>query len=115
MTPEEAKHEWLKEVNTLLSKIIDDTYIFMRLVFKGQDLVRDKQSGVTKELLQAMETGLKDLQDQKDIIHEVFALGSSKDAKDSNRDEYTMKLDTAKEVLTSLSDLKARGQMIIGN
>ena len=61
-----------------------------------------------------METGLKNLQAQSESIHEVFVLGSSQDAKDFNSEEYTKNLDPAKEVLTSLSDLKARGQRIIG-
>ena len=115
MTPEEqAKHEWLKEIRILHNMITRDINTFMQLKFKGQHLLGDKQSGVTEELLHAMETGLKNLQAQSESIHEVFVLGSSQDAKDFNSEEYTKKLDPAKEVLTSLSDLKARGQRIIG-
>ena len=115
MTPEEqAKHEWLKEIRILQNMLTKDTNTFMQLKFKGQHLLGDKQSGVTKELLHAMETGFKNLQAQSESIHEVFVLGSSKDAKDFNSEEYSKKLETAKEVLSTLSELKARGQRIIG-
>ena len=61
MTPEEqAKHEWLKEIRILQNMIYSDINTFMQLKFKGQHLLGDKQSGVTKELLHAMETGLEE-------------------------------------------------------
>ena len=56
MTPEEqAKHEWLKEIRILQNMLTRDTSTFMQLKFKGQHLLGNKQSGVTKELLHAME------------------------------------------------------------
>ena len=84
MTPEEqAKHVWLKEIRILHNMITRDINTFMQLKFKGQHLLGDKQSGVTKELLHAMETGLKNLQAQSENIHEVFVLGSPRMPKTS--------------------------------
>ena len=115
MTPEEqAKHEWLKEIRILQNMLTKDTNTFMQLKFKGQHLLGDKQAGVTKELLHAMETGFKNLQAQSESIHEVFVLGAFKHAKDFNSEEYSKKLETVKEVLTTLGEVKATCQRIIG-
>ena len=115
LTPQEqAKLEWGKEIRILQNMITRDINTFMQLKIKGQKLVGDKQSGVTKELLQALESGLKSLQAQGESIYEVHVEGSSQEITTFQADTFSKQVTKAKEVMNSLGDLKARGQRIIG-
>ena len=61
---EQTKIDWVKETKGLANNIQKDTNLFMSWKFKGHSLLGDKQSGVTKELMAAIENGLKQLQAQ---------------------------------------------------
>ena len=111
---EQAKLEWGKEIRILQTMITRDINIFMQLKIKGQKLVGDKQPGVTKELLQALGSGLKSLQAQGEAIYEVVVEGSSQDPMSFQAEAFSKQVDKAKDVITSLGDLQARGQRIIG-
>ena len=111
---EQVKHEWCKEVRILQGMINKDIASFTHLKIKGQKLVGDKQSGVTKELLQSVEGGLKSLQEQGESIYEVLMEGSSIDPLVFNRDQFIKQVEKAKKIVNSLADIKSRGQRIIG-
>lgn len=113
-TQEQAKLDWVKETKGLLNNIQKDTNIFLGLKIKGPHLLSDKTSGVTKELLSAIEGGFKDLQAQGEIISEVVVMGSSVDYTTFNPKTYAKQVNQATQVHKSLADLKAKAVRIIG-
>lgn len=111
---EQIKVDWVKDTKSLSNNIQKDTNLFMSWKFKGQTLLSDKQSGVTKELMTAIENGLKQLQTQGEAISEILIMGSSMDYKAFNPKTYAKGVAGAKAALESLADLKSRGIRIIG-
>lgn len=115
LSPEEqAKQDWVKEVKILQNMCTKDIGLFTHLKIKGQKMVGDKQSGVTKELLLAVENGIKAMQEQGEALYEVFMDGSSKAPNIFKAKDYTKQLDNAKKLFESLADIKSKGQRIIG-
>jgi hypothetical protein len=111
---EQIKIDWLKDTKALSNNIQKDTNLFMSWKFKGHSLLGDKQSGVTKELMVAIENGFKQLQSQGEAISEILIMGSSMDYKAFNPKTYAKGVAGAQAVLQSLADLKSRGLRIIG-
>jgi hypothetical protein len=111
---EKAKLDWVKEIKSLSHTIQKDTNLFLSWKFKGSSLLGDKQSGVTKELMMAIENGIKQLQAQGEAVSEVLVLGSSMDYKAFNPKTYAKAVAGAQAVLKSLGELKSRGIRIIG-
>ena len=58
---EQAKQDWVKEFKILQYMCTKDIRIFTKFKIKGQKMVGDKQSGVTEELLLAVENARKAL------------------------------------------------------
>ena len=61
---EKVKLDWIKEVKSLNNSICKDSNMFLNMKFKGAKLLGDMESGVTKELMSAIENGLRQLQSQ---------------------------------------------------
>ena len=115
LTPkEQVKQEWVKEVKILQNMCAKDIGIFTHLKIKGAKMVGDKSSGVTKELLMGVETGIKSMQEMGESIYAVLMDGTSRDPNIFKASDYTMQVDKAKNLFMSLADLKAKGQRIIG-
>jgi hypothetical protein len=106
---EQIKIDWVKDTKTLANTIQKDSNLF-----KGQTHLGDKQSGVTKELMNAIENGFKQLQSQGEAISEILIMGSSMDYKAFNPKTYAKGVAAAQAALQSLADLKSRGIRIIG-
>jgi hypothetical protein len=80
LTPkEQVKQEWVKEVKILQNMCAKDIGIFTHLKIKGAKMVGDKSSGVTKELLMGVETGIKSMQEMGESIYAVLMDGTSRD------------------------------------
>ena len=84
------------------------------LKIKGHKMISDKQSGVTKELLGALENGIKSLHDQGEVLYEILIDGTSKPADTLDITKYSKKMEQAKNLLSSLAEIKIKGNRIIG-
>jgi hypothetical protein len=104
----------VKEVKILQNMCAKDIGIFTHLKIKGAKMVGDKSSGVTKELLMGVETGIKSMQEMGESIYAVLMDGTSRDPNIFKASDYTMQMDKAKNLFMSLADVKAKGQRIIG-
>jgi hypothetical protein len=111
---EQIKIDWVKDVRILANIIQRDNNLFKSFKFKGGALVHDKQSGVTKELMGAIEAGTKQIQAQGEIISEVLVMGTLVHYNEFDPQIYANKVDKAKQVMVSLLDLKGKGLRIIG-
>ena len=111
---EKVKLNWLKEVKSLNNNICKDSNLFLNMKFKGGKLLGDMQSGVTKELISAIENGLRQLQSQGENLSEILVLGTSEPCQTFNPQNYANKVDQAKQVQQSLLELKSRVVRIIG-
>ena len=111
---EKVKLNWIKEVKSLNNNICKDSNLFLNMKFKGGKLLGDMQSGVTKELISAIENGLRQLQSQGENLSEILVLGTSEPCQTFNPQNYANKVDQAKQVQQSLLELKSRVLRIIG-
>ena len=111
---EQVKQECAKEVKILQNMCVKDIGIFTHLKSKGAKMVGNKSSGVTKELLMGVETGIKSMQEMGESIYAVLMDGTSRDPNIFKASDYTMQVDKAKNLFMSLADLKAKVQRIIG-
>lgn len=109
-----AKQDWIKEVKIMQSNCTRDMNVLTMLKIKGQKMISDKQSGVTKELLNALENGIKSLHDQGEVLYEILIDGSSLPADTLDITKYAKKMEQAKKIFTSLADIKTKGNRIIG-
>jgi len=115
LSPEEiAKQDWIKEVKILQNTCTRDMNALTHLKIKGHKMISDKQSGVTKELLGALENGIKSLHDQGEVLYEILIDGSSKPADTLDITKYSKKMEQAKNLLSSLAEIKTKGNRIIG-
>ena len=93
---EKVKLNWIKEVKSLNNNICKDSNLFLNMKFKGGKLLGDMQSGVTKELISAIENGLRQLQSQGENLSEILVLGTSEPCQTFNPQNYANKVDQAK-------------------
>ena len=115
LSPEEiAKQDWIKEVKILQNTCTRDMNALTHLKIKGHKMISDKQSGVTKELLGALENGIKSLHDQGEVLYEILIDGTSKPADTLDITKYSKKMEQAKNLLSSLAEIKTKGNRIIG-
>lgn len=115
ITPKEQVYkDWVKDVKSLQATLQKDLHLFLSWKIKGATLVSDKQSGVTKELYDAISNGFLQNQSQVQIISEVLVKGLDKTFDTFNPKDFSKSVEAAKGVQKALADLKAKGLRIIG-
>jgi hypothetical protein len=114
-TPQEkAKMEWQKEVRNLRNNIHKDYCTLFNLKVKATNMVSDKESGVTKELLSSINKAVQDMQVQNEVISEVLVVGAGIDAKVFDPKPYNAKVGKATQIHKSHQDMKLKAMRIIG-
>jgi hypothetical protein len=114
-TPKEkAKMEWQKEVRNLRNNIHKDYCTLFNLKVKATNLVSDKESGVTKELLSSINKAVQDMQVQNEVISEVLVVVAGIDAKVFDPKPYTAKVGKATQIHKSHQEMKVKAMRIIG-
>ena len=115
LTPaEQKKDEWLKDVRSLQRDLASLSKLFLGFKVKGSQLVKDPQSGVTKELMNALENNYKQSITQDELVSRVIFQNTPVPADDMDYHKSGTIIQKAKDFLTNASDLKARGSRIIG-
>jgi hypothetical protein len=61
-----------------------------------------------------LENGIKSLHDQGEVLYEILIDGSSKPADTLDITKYSKKMEHAKNLLSSLAEIKTKGNRIIG-
>lgn len=115
---DQPKAEWLKETRAVQQAVNRDMSCFINLKIKGESLVNDKTSGVTPDLLKALEKAYKDLLCCNESVTRLVAEGSMAEAstfvKDKAKCPWCVKVQGIKKVYLDLADLKQRGLRIMG-
>jgi hypothetical protein len=111
---EKVYKDWVKDVKGLQANLQKDMHLFLSWKIRGATLVSDKQSGVTKELYDAISNGFLQVQSQVQSISEVLVKVLDKTFDTFNPKDFTKNVEAAKDVQKALADLKAKGLRIIG-
>jgi DNA repair exonuclease SbcCD nuclease subunit len=111
---EKKKEDWSKDVRTLQRDLASLSKLFLAFQVKGSQLVKDPQSGVTKELLQALENNYKQSITQDELVSQLIFKNTPVAADDMNYTQSATLIKKAKEFLANTSDLKTRASRIIG-
>jgi len=115
LTPaEQKKEEWLKDVRSLQRDLTVLSKLFLGLKVKGSQLVKDSQSGVTKELLNALENNYKQSLTQDELVSRVIFQNTPVPPDDMDYHKSGTIIQKAKDFLANTADLKARATRIIG-
>ena len=111
---EKKKEEWLKDVRSLQKELQSLSKLFLSFKVKGSQLIKDPQSGVTKELMTALDNNYQQSMKQDETISQLLFRQAPMAAE---RMEYTKSapiIKKAKDFLQTCQDLKSRGCRIIG-
>ena len=104
----------MKDVRSLQRDLASLSKLFLGFKVKGSQLVKDPQSGVTKELLNALENNYKQSMSQDELVSRVIFQNTPVPADDMDYNKSATIIQQAKDFLANTSDLKAKGSRIIG-
>ena len=115
LTPaEQKKEEWLKDVRSWQRDLTSLSKLFLGFKVKGSQLVKDSQSGVTKELLNVLENNYKQSITQDELVSRVIFQNTPVPPDDMDYHKSGTIIQKAKDFLANTADLKARASRIIG-
>jgi hypothetical protein len=111
---EQTKVNFMKEVKSLTNKIVADMKVFQQLHFKGKTMVVDKTSGVTNELLHALNQANQELRKWEHVMMEVHFTANQCDPMNFKIKQFEGNMGKAKEAYESVQELKHKATRIIG-
>jgi hypothetical protein len=111
---EKAKMEWQKEVRSLRNNIHKDYCTLFNLKVKATAMVSDKESGVTKELLNSINKGVMDMMAQNEVLSELLVVGAGLDPTVFDPKTYTAKVAKASQLHKTHQEMKLKAVRIIG-
>ena len=111
---EQKKEEWFKDVKALQKDLQSLSKLFLGFKVKGQQLIKDPQSGVTKELMNALDNNYKQSLQQNETISQILFGHTAMPAEIMDYTKSAPDIKKAKEFLQNCQDLKSRGCRIIG-
>ena len=111
---EKAKMEWQKEVRSLRNNIHKDYCTLFNLKVKATTMVSDKESGVTKELLNSINQGVMDMMAQNEVLSELLVVGAGLDATVFDPKTYAAKVAKASQLHKTHQEMKLKAVRIIG-
>ena len=111
---EKQKTDWIHDVKTLQRNLMSTGKVFLGLKVKGAQLNKDPQSGVTKELLNALDSNYKQCQVLDEMVSQVLIKATALPASDIDYTKYAASIKKGKDLLSNCQELKNRGLRIIG-
>jgi hypothetical protein len=111
---EKNKEKWFKDVKALQKDLQSLSNLFLGFKVKGQQLIKDPQSGVTRELMNALDNNYKQSLRQNETISQVLFSHTAMPAELMDYTKSAPDIKKAKEFLQNCQDLKSRGCRIIG-
>jgi arsenate reductase-like glutaredoxin family protein len=108
------KEEWLKDVRSLQKELQSLSKLFLSFKVKGSQLLKDPQSGVTRELMTALDNNYKQSMQQDETISQLLFRHTPMAAEHMEYTKAAPIIKKAKDFLQTCQDLKSRGCRIIG-
>ena len=105
---------FMKGVKSLTNKIVADMKVFQQQHFKGKTMVVDKTSGVTNELLHALNQANQELRKWEHVMMEVHFTANQCDPMNFNIKQLEGYMGKAKKANESVQELKHKATRIIG-